>query len=455
MKCGQCGHEVRDSLLFCPKCGRKLAQSLAPSQRPPAGDVVAGPESSGCGWSLAVLLGATLIVLAIAGLGVAGVRYGMRDRANTERQAAQEHYKKGVSHLAQEEFELAIAELEVAARLNPEDGQTLAKLADARKRLEVEPTPTPMLLQEILAAYLDELCAAHAAGEWEKVFELADRLLAKDATYHRSEVDQMLFDGFYHSGLQLVEQDRMREAVRLLDRALALQPGNADVQRAQQLATLYLTAMSHWNADWPKVTEALDAIYRLAPDYKDVRQRLHDAHVGYGDLLIRQQEWCKAEKEYTRALEIMAGSSVAGRRQDASAWCKATPTQPVPETTGTPESKSPEGEATSTPESETPTGPSGVYAGRLVERTVTDGTKMFIRGKVLDKEGEGVQDVQVQIRAWDWSAIAVSDGSGQYSFDGLSNTVTYTLSLLNLPSQELDVAGIWGKITWVNFEEVP
>ncbi len=454
MKCPQCGDSIRGKLLFCPRCGHKLVQPSAGGEVSANSGTVGnaradGAGSSGCLLSLTVLVAAAAAVLAIVAVGLAGVYFGTRDRANTERQAAEQHYTKGLAHLAAGEFELAIAELEVAVQLSPENGPALARLAEAREKLEVRPSPTPVLLQEILAAYLGELRAAHEAGEWQRVFELADRLLATDASYHRSEVDEMLFDGFYNSGLELVEQDRMREAGRLLSRALALRPGSAEVQRAERLATLYLTAMAYWNADWAKGIETLESLYDLAPEYKDVRQRLHDAYVNDGDLLAKGEDWCEAEQRYARALAIIQSGAVDGKREDAGSRCAARPTETAEGPTSTPLA---EGE-TPAPESESPLGPSGVFVGRLVERTETHGSRMFVRGKVLDKEGEGVQDVQVQIKAWDWSAMAVSDGYGQYSFDGLSTAVTYTLSLVQLPSRPVDVAGIWGRIAWVNFEE--
>lgn len=74
---------------------------------------------------------------------------------------------------------------------------------------------------------------------------------------------------------------------------------------------------------------------------------------------------------------------------------------------------------------------------------------------MLDEDERGVSGVQIRIQAWDWSATALTDGEGQYSFDGLSNPVTYTLSLVDLSSQPVDVMGERGKITWVNFKEVP
>lgn len=450
MKCPQCGNSIRGKLLFCPRCGDKLAQGEVPASSGVAGNANAdGSEGSGCLLSLTVLVAAAVAVLAIVAVGVAGVYSGTRDRVNAERQAAEEHYDKGVAHLAAGEFELAIAELETTVQLNPESEQALARLTEAREKLEVSPSPTPVLLQETLAAYLDELRAAHEAGEWQRVFELADRLLATDASYHRPEVDEMLFDGFYNSGLELVEQDRMREAVRLLSRALVLRPDSPEVQRVERLATLYLTAMGYWNADWAKATETLESLYDLAPEYKDVRQRLHDAYANHGDLLAKQEDWCEAEQRYARALGIIQSAAVDGKRVDAYSRCIAPPTEPAEDPSGTPLAEG----ATPTPGNGSPLVEPGVFVGRLVERTETHGSRMFIRGKVLDKEGEGVQDVQVQIKAWNWSAMAVSDGFGQYSFDGLSNPVTYTLSLVQLPSRPVDVAGVWGRITWVNFEE--
>jgi hypothetical protein len=71
---------------------------------------------------------------------------------------------------------------------------------------------------------------------------------------------------------------------------------------------------------------------------------------------------------------------------------------------------------------------------------------------VLDHQGNGIGGARVMIRAWDWSATSTSDGQGQFSFDGLANPVTYTVSLVDLPSVPLDVAGEWGKLTWIRFQ---
>jgi protocatechuate 3,4-dioxygenase beta subunit len=82
-----------------------------------------------------------------------------------------------------------------------------------------------------------------------------------------------------------------------------------------------------------------------------------------------------------------------------------------------------------------------------------DSKKMSIRGSVADREGQGVRNIKVQIRAWDWWAVSVTDAQGQYSFDGLVNPVTYTLTLFDRPCVPVNAPGVWGKTTWVDFQE--
>jgi len=447
MRCPRCGYEIRGRALFCPNCGYRLEQDAqAPRQQPSAEPLAAmeeKPKRRGCSLSLAVLLIAGLVMVLIAGLGVAAVYYGLADRAKVERQAAEEHYQKGLTHLEKGELELAIAEFEVALQLNPKLKQAEAKLLEAKQKLAARPTATPMLQKETKAAYLEKLRQAHQQGDWAEVFDIADRLLALDPTYHRDEVDQILFDAFYQDGLQLVEQDRMKEAVRLFDRALALQPDNTQVAHSKHLATLYMTAMGYWGADWAKAIENLETLYRLAPKYKDVLQRLYGAHLNYGDDLAKEGKWCEAAEEYGKAIKLMPDTppELASKHQQALARCKEAPTIPSKGATRQPQA---------TPG---PTVPSGTFYGRLVERRPLKEGQMFIRGKVLDKNGKGIPGVRVKIQAWDWSAVAVTDGEGQYAFDGLGNPVTYTLSLPDLPCLPFEVLGVWGKLTWVDFQQ--
>ena len=78
---------------------------------------------------------------------------------------------------------------------------------------------------------------------------------------------------------------------------------------------------------------------------------------------------------------------------------------------------------------------------------------MFIRGHVYDSSGAPVAGTRVKIQAWDFSVFATTDGTGQFSFDGLANPVMYTLTLADLPSVPLEVETAWGRLSWVVFEQ--
>jgi tetratricopeptide (TPR) repeat protein len=393
--------------------------------------------------SLAVVAIAVLVILAIAGIGVLAVYYGLEDRAKIEYQTAEEHYNRGLAQLEQGELELAIAEFERVIKLNPRHEGARTRLAEVRQRLEIQPTPTPMLRQETKAALYERLREAYEQSDWDGVFQTADQLLAMDPTYQRADVDRMLFNAFYQSGLQLVEQNRMGEAVRLFDRALALQPENAQVKYAKHLASLYLSAMGYWGADWDLATENLSTLYNLAPDYLDVSDRIFEAYTKHGDQLAEKEDYCEATEEYTRALAVKDDPAVSTRRQAAALACQEGPAAT--------EGESPI--ATGTPLARPPTAPKGTYAGWVAEYLDTDGSRIFVRGRVMDKNGKGLAGVRVQIQAWDWTAVAVTDGNGNFSFDGLNNEVVYILTLLDLPHLATEAPGRWGKITWVNFQE--
>jgi len=456
MECPSCGFKIRGKALFCPNCGSRLeyvqqspdgatlrldeAEPVAPTKQPAP---VYQTQKHGCGMSLTVLAIAAVVVLAILGLGAAGIYYGLKDRDKVEHQAAEEHYNKGISHMQQGELELAIREFEAVLLLEPKHDRAITKLAEAREGQQVaaEPTATATTASEdqTLAKVFDDLRIANDNRDWPTVFTLADEMVARDPTYRRAEVDQILFGAYYASGQELVQQDRMKEALRLFDRALELQPDNAEVQQARKLAVLYMNGMAYWGADWATTLENLVPLYELAPDYRDVRQRTHDAYVYYGDFLAEREDWCAAEKQYGLALEIVPSSALFDKRQETIGYCSRQPSPPAADITLTPGAQI--------------NAPSGTFVGELTELIEIEHGRMYIRGRVLDKDDEGVGGTRVQIQAWNWKATAVTDGGGNYAFDGLANPVTYTLTLLDLPSLPFDVAGQWGRVSMVEFHE--
>lgn len=326
-RCKRCGYSVPERALFCPNCGQKVEEAFvfAEAARPHRATQATAEKShekrSGCGLTFAVLGVALATMLFILALGGAAVYMGLADRAKAEQRLAEEHYLKGEGYFQGGQYELAIAEWELVLQMNPNHPQARAKLNEAYRRLEAEPTATPMYQQETKEAILAAMQEAHQKGNWQEVIAQADRLLALDASFRREEVDRLLYDAFYQKGLALVEQGRLADALSYFDRALALQPTNAQAIEAKELAVLYLEGTSAWGTDWERAVERLSQLYLRDPTYNDVRAKLWQAYVVYGDALAEKGEWCRAREMYRAALELESTPALVEKAQKALQSC--------------------------------------------------------------------------------------------------------------------------------------
>lgn len=448
MNCPHCGKEIQSKALFCPFCGRKLeteplAEQTWPQDSAPPDEMASSVPSpkKGCRTALFVA-GGTLAVILVVGLVFgAAVYFGLRDRQRIQTQSAQQHYQQGEAYMAEGRYELAIAEFELALQLNPNFIEAKDRLATAKSLLETQPTPTSILQQQTTEAYWEEIQSALEKQDWPTVVERAEQLIALDPTYRREELDTILCDAFYYMGIQAAQEGRLEEAITLFDRALEIKPDNPKVGLAKSMAKLYMDGIRYAGVDWPSAIDRLAMLYNLDPNYMDVRPRLHEAYMAYGDQLAAQNEWCLAAEQYRRAHEIMPEETSQTRLAEATAHC------------GTSAPTTEEATAGGTPSPTGTTVPAGTFVGKLVKTEPVAMATIYVRGHVLDRNGQGVPNVRVKIQAWDWFAYAISDGQGQFSFDGLGNPVTYTLSLPDLPSIPVEAPTAQGQITWVLFEE--
>ena len=446
MQCPECGRRVRGKVIFCPYCGVRLPSDKhgLPKRRPEKALAVetkrlASNERPRQGLGSSSLLIAAMVfgVLIIVGAVVLGVYQGLRDRDRLDRLAASEHFDKGLAYLDGGQYELAIAELESALRLDPDNQAAESRIEEARSYLLAEPTPTSVVVLDTAATHYRNGLSLFERSLWDEAIAELETGLSLDPAYKRQEARDLLFRCYYNSGVQLASADRMEEALLRWDKALEIRPDDADVKRQQELVSLYLAGMGYWQADWELAIESFALLYGIQPDYEDVTQRLHQAHVSYGDQLFDAQDWCEAQAQYEEALDILASAEVTARRDDAAGRC-ASPEDP----TGTP-----------TATDATPAPPTGTFVGSFVEYQPTEGHLMMVRGHVYAADGKGAVGTRVQISAYDWSSVAVTDGAGLFSFDGLNNPLTYTLKLLDLAMRPLDVLTVEGKLAWVEFRE--
>jgi len=446
MRCPECGRRVRGKVVYCPFCGVRLPsekQGLArqrPSDPLEVEMTAESPEArsrSGCGSSsllVAAMVGGILIIVASV---VLGVYQGMRDRERLDHLAAAEHFQKGLAHLERGDYELAIAELESSLRLDPDNQEAQSKIEEAKSHLLAAPTPTSVVILDTAAAHFRNGLSLRDRSLWDEAIAELETAFSLDPSYRQQEVQDLLFECYYNSGIQLSATGRMEEALLRWDKALTIRPGDAETSRLKELVSLYLAGMGFWQADWELAIESFGLLYDMQPDYRDVAQRLHDAHVGYGDQLSDEQDWCGAQTQYEQALAIHESTEVSGKRDDAANRCAAgeQPTVAPPSA------------------DQTPAPPGGTFVGRFLENQATEGHLMMVRGHVYDTQGEGVAGIQVRISAYDWSSVAVTDGAGLFSFDGLGNPLTYTISLIDLPMQPLDVLTEQGKLAWIEFRQ--
>jgi tetratricopeptide (TPR) repeat protein len=134
-------------------------------------------------------------------------------------------------------------------------------------------------------------------------------------------VTALLADACYKAGLRLVSESRMEEAIRYFDRALQLQPGEQAIRDEKRFASLYVAGLGYWGANWQATIDTFNALYQLRPDYQDVSQRLHDAHVAYGDSLYAEEQWCSARDQYDSALAMRPDEQVRAKREAAAQQC--------------------------------------------------------------------------------------------------------------------------------------
>jgi len=346
MHCPECGAQVPDNLLLCPKCGTMVEETRPTraqrSRR--AVSVAATPTQDSetprrwqrlrpiLFWAVGFLC---LITLSLGGAAYSGLYQGERDREQQRQELAEQHYRAGLERLDAGEYELASAEFEYVLDLDPDHPFAPQGIAEAQARTAARPTPTSETY-EIVADDLYRKATAHyEAEQWGEAAAVLTQLRALDPTYEAEAVEGMLFTSLYNAGMALLDEDRFEEGIFYLDQAVALRPLDEEALNQRSLAIQYMTALGYWGVDWERCIARFEQLYTAAPNYKDVFRRLYLAHVTHADAWYAQGEMCPAEEQYTQAGQLMADPEVERKRDEAAQICLiATPT-PIAPITGT------------------------------------------------------------------------------------------------------------------------
>jgi tetratricopeptide (TPR) repeat protein len=429
--CARCGNKLGAKSVFCQRCGQRV--NVDPAVLQQHGTTPDPTPAGGRPRYRLTLLAvgvAILCVAAIVALGLGGLSLGLRDRAQASSNLAAQHYQVGVDHLTHGEYDLAIAEFELVLRLQADFPDAQAKLAEAKQVQQTELVPTlgATATAAPLSQNIADIDQAFARQNWATVIELGETFLAAHPDYEREHLIQMLFAAYKTTGDLAVDEDRLSDALRLYDRALALVPDDPTVTTSRQEAALYLAASSYWGADWQLTIDTFAQLVDINGNYKDAFQKLYLAHVGYADDAAANGDWCLAASQYALANQLEDNSDIQDKQVTAEINCSSTPTP------------------TQTPQAE-----SGTYIGGIVEQKPAGNNSIYIGGYVLDVQSKPVPSIRIMISAFNWSAIATTDSGGHYSFDGLTSPVTYTVTLLDVTVTPVEVGGTLGQFTQVNF----
>jgi len=269
------------------------------------------------------------VILIYAGIGGAAVYQGLQQRAALTRQEAEAHYQRGLQHLQDGTYELAIAELEHTLRLDPTHRQARDALREAKTFVMAQPTPTSATLNEALTSLLKEAEELAQQQRWAEAAERASQLRDLDPGFQSQRVSELLFQTNAQLGWQLLGQGQVAEAKQAFERAMRERPDDPELSRQVDLAALYLLARSAWDSNWPQAINYLEQLYTLAPEYLDVRVLLAQAYENYGDALGAQSAWCVAETQYMQAAMLQSNASIQRKHANAS-WRCANPTPTAP-----------------------------------------------------------------------------------------------------------------------------
>jgi len=355
MRCPDCKAKVPNGLNLCPECGAMVEKTRPmrarrsrglektrpmraqrPEQIAPAAATLEPELERPARWPrvrvlfLLVIVALSVLAVSIGAGAYYGLHRGERERQQGRIEEADGYYRAGLEQLDAGKYELAIANFELALDLNPAHPFAPQGIAEAQARIAARPTPTPLATEtyEIVVNDLYQEAIAHyEAEEWQEAAATFTQVRALDLTYEAEAIEEMLFNSLYNAGMALLAEERLEEGIFYLDQAIALRPLDEEALTQRDLAIKYLTALGYWGVDWERCIERFEYLYAVAPNYKDVFQRLYRAHETYADYWYDQEEMCPAEEQYTLALRLYNDAEIEQKRAEAEQICLiATPT---------------------------------------------------------------------------------------------------------------------------------
>jgi tetratricopeptide (TPR) repeat protein len=451
VRCPYCDTGVADGSLVCPVCGF----SLGGRHRPGPGSIGldrkgARSGSPGLLWYVVLALLASALVSGTVLVGMTGAEHGLDIRRQRGRELSQGYYERGMTHLDQQNYLLALAEFQEAVRLAPDNAEALEQLGLLQAFLGEDAVAAGGVSSEALLNLYGEARTLYSEEKWAEAIAKLEQLRRVDSEYRAEEVGPMLFDAYRRQSAILLETGELEDAMSLLDKALELNPGDTDTVELHQLLSLYMDGLAYWGVDWERAVTTFRKLYELNPGFLDVQCRLHDALLALGGVYSGQGAWCTAESHYAEAMRVMPSEAASTAHAEALNLC----VQAIAEATPSMAASVAVTEVVTATATSVPTAEAGSFVGQLLRYAEADATAMRISVCVVDAGGAAVPGTGVEVSTEGWrSDPRTTEADGCCQFAGLMQESVFTVELTALRCVPVQVTTRWGTEAQVSFVE--
>ncbi len=292
------------------------------------------PRARGGIWIVLFLLLSLLACTSAALLvpGALGFMAGYNELQAQNHENAIQHFQRGLGYLAENYPELAYTEFEIAVKYDPGYQPAHDKLREMQGTMPQAGTPGPQEENRVAAALFDEANDLVSKKQWDDAINRLEQLRALNTGYRSQEANDLLFQAYVAGGKAATAANQIELGRERFEAALTIRPGDPDTVHQRDLAALYLDGQQAAGYKWDVAISKFSDLYKQDPNYDDVKQRLVDAYVQYGDTAMKQNASCLAVREYDGALAIVKDNQISDKRTQAMSACRvaivATPMPP-------------------------------------------------------------------------------------------------------------------------------
>ncbi len=174
------------------------------------------------------------------------------------------------------------------------------------------PTATPSP-EEQAASLWFEADEAWNREDWDRAISVLEEI--RRLTPSDPQACMQLASAYTNSGQELIERNRVEQAIVYFDRAIRLNAADEALQQARRLAIQYLPGReSYRQEDWLGTIDTLGPIFLEDPGYLDIGPMLSVAYYHQGQRYERSEELEEAREAYRMAMVANPSSVEAQQR---------------------------------------------------------------------------------------------------------------------------------------------